>query len=86
MRAAHVLVAVLNVDEGRARLVGSARDLARERRVLDERVDSQHLAGLQVQADVDGELRVLAETVLCGGHGARTIATRVDLSAGRSAP
>ncbi len=71
VRAAHVLVGVLDVDEGRARLVRRARDLARERRVLDERVDAQDLAGLQVHADVDGELGVLAETVVCGGHGAQ---------------
>ena len=70
VRAAYVLVAVLNVDERRACLVRRACDRARERRVLDERVDSEHLAGLQVHADLDGELRVLAETVLCGGHGA----------------
>jgi hypothetical protein len=38
--------------------------------VLDERVHGQDLAGLQVHADLDGELRVFAETVLCGGHGA----------------
>ena len=70
VRAAHMLVGVLDVDERCARFVRCARDLARERRVLDERVHGQDLAGLQVHADVDGELRVFAETVLCGGHGA----------------
>jgi hypothetical protein len=38
--------------------------------VLDERIDGQDLAGLQVHADGDGELRVLAKAVICGGHGA----------------
>jgi hypothetical protein len=71
VRAANVLVGVLDVDEGRARLVRRARDLAGERRVLDQRVDGQDLARLKIHADVDGKLGVLTETVLCGGHGAQ---------------
>ena len=76
VRAAHMLVAVLDVDEGGARLVRRARDLACERRVLDERVDTQDLAGLQVQADADCELGVLLEAIVCGVTRRRTIATR----------
>ena len=69
VRAAHVLVAVLDVDEGGACLVGCARDFACERRVLDERVDTQDLAGLQVQTDADRELGVLLEAIVGGVHG-----------------
>jgi hypothetical protein len=64
-----VLVGVLDIDEGCACLVRRARDLPRERRVLDERVHRQDLAGLQVHANPDGEVGVLAEAVVCGRHG-----------------
>ena len=87
VRPAYVLVGVLDVDERRACLVRRARDLARERCVLDERVDRQDLAGLQVHADLDGELGVLASGGRLRSTRRRTIASRASgLSAGRGAP
>jgi hypothetical protein len=63
----HVLIRVEHVDVARAGSVRLPCDRPRERRVLDEGVDAEDLAGLQVEADLDGESRVLVEPVV--GHG-----------------
>ena len=67
VRPAHVLVGVEHVDEARARRVGLLGCGANKRLMLDERVDPEDLAGLQVHADVHRQARVLAQS-LVGGH------------------
>ena len=67
VRATNVLVAVEHVHVLRAGLVRLARDRPRERRMLDQRVDAERLPGLQIQADLDGQARVLLESLV--GHG-----------------
>jgi hypothetical protein len=37
--------------------------------VLDERVDSEILAGLEVQPDLDGEAGVVAKSLVFRSHG-----------------
>ena len=69
VRAAHVLIRVEDVDVGGARGVGRPRDRAHERRVLDQRVDAQRLARLEVQAHLHGELRVRLEALVDRCHG-----------------
>ena len=69
VRAAHVLIGVVDVDVARARAVRLARGGARERRVLDERADAERLPRLQVQADAHGQPRVRVKSLACL-HGA----------------
>ena len=71
VRAANVLVSVGDVDIAGAGSVGGARELANERRVLDERVDPEHLARLEIQAHFDGEAGVTRKAVTGFGHGAQ---------------
>jgi len=68
VRAAHALVAVEHVDIRRSGLVRLARDRPCERSMLDQCVHAERLARLQVQPDLDGQSRVLLESLvgLCG--------------------
>ena len=61
--AAHVRVGVTDVDVSRTRAVGGARNGADERRMLDVAGDLDELAGLNVRADVDGQLGEAVESV-----------------------
>ncbi len=61
-------VEVERVDEGRAAPVGGRRDGADERRVCRLGLDEEQLAGLEVGAEVDGELGE-STCQLVGGHG-----------------
>ena len=67
--AADVLVRVLDIDVAGAVGVGLTRDRACERHVLDERVDAENLAGLQVQPHLHGEACVALQTIVDPGHG-----------------
>ena len=69
VRAPDVLVGVEDVDVAGAARVGLARDRADERRVLDQRVDAQDLAGLQVHADPDREACIAFEALFGVRHG-----------------
>jgi hypothetical protein len=69
VRAPHVLVGVEDVDVLGARGVRLARDRADERSVLDQRVDAEDLARLQVYADLDGQARIVLEALVGSGHG-----------------
>jgi len=60
-RAAKVHVAVADVDVARAGAVGGARDRLRERRVLEQAVDDQRLARLEVDSDPHGQVGVALE-------------------------
>ena len=64
-----MLVGVEHIDVTRPRLVGVAGDRTGERRMLEQRIDRERLAGLQVDADPDGQARVLLEPVVGRGHG-----------------
>ena len=75
VRAPHVLVGVEDVDVLRAGLVGLACDRARERRVLEQRVDAERLARLQIQADLHRQACVLLESLVVQAR-RRTIAGR----------
>ena len=55
-------VGVEDDDVTRARSVGLARDGSRDLDVLDEAPDDDVLAGLDVRADPDGQLRVPPQT------------------------
>ncbi len=63
VRAADVLVGEEDVDVAGAGHVGLLRDRAHERRVLDEAVDRQPLARLEVEPDPDGQARVVGQPV-----------------------
>jgi hypothetical protein len=63
-RPPHVLVGVEDVDAPRTCLVRGPRNGPRERRMLDVARDVEVLAGAQVEADADGELRVPAQEVV----------------------
>ena len=67
--APDVLVGVEDVDVPRPGGVGRPRDRAGERRMLDQRVDPQDLTGLEVQPDLDDELRVPLEPLVGVRHG-----------------
>ena len=60
----HPLIRVEDVDVAGSGRVRLGCDRARERRVLDERVDGEPLAGLEVHADVDREARVRRESLV----------------------
>ena len=64
-----MLVGVQDVDVLGARGVRRAGDRTGERCVLDQRVDPENLARLEVQADLDGEACVAFETVVVFRHG-----------------
>ena len=68
VRSTDVLVRVEDVDVPRAGRVGLAADRPDERRVLDQRVDSERLPGLEVQAHLDGEACVGLEALVWGRH------------------
>jgi len=72
-----MLVGVEDVDVAGSGEIRLVRDLAGERGMLDERVDSQGLAGLQIEADPDCEPRVAPESLvgLDSGHGGERIAS-----------
>jgi hypothetical protein len=67
--AFHILVAVDGYDVPRARLVRSGRQRPHERRLLDQSGDRDVLPFLDVRADANDEIGVLAEEILVG-HGA----------------
>ena len=75
-----VLIPVANGDALRAGAVGLARDGADDRCVLDQAGDDDLLAGLDVRADPDGELRVAAQPLARrpGAVGSRSSATGAD--------
>ena len=62
-RAAHVHVDVRDVDEPRTRSVAGLGQFAHERRVVEERVDEERLAGLDVRADADDQVGIGAEVL-----------------------
>ena len=66
-RVPGVLVGVLDVDEPRATLVRNPGDRAHEWRMLDERIDPEHLPLTDVRPHLDGEAGVFLEALL-GGH------------------
>ena len=68
VRAADVLVGVEDVDEARAGRVRLACDRPHERLVLDERVDREQLAGLQVEPDLDRQPGVRLQSVVGRCH------------------
>ncbi len=71
MRPPDVLVGVEDVDVPGAGGIGLARDRAHERRVLEQGVDAERLALLEVEPDLDGEAAEGVDPV-CGLRHGRT--------------
>ena len=63
MGAADVLVGVEDVHVAGAGRVGRPRDRPREVGVLEQSVDGEDLAWLEVQADLYGEARIAFEAI-----------------------
>ena len=64
VRAAHMLVRVEDVHVAGAGRVGLARDRPHKGRMLDQCIDPERLAGLEVQPDLNGEPCVLLEALV----------------------